>query len=399
MQYKIRFAILVTVALHGCGGGGAGPAPIVPLPPADFAYQVPASTGDSWTVASAADHGISVSTLESMMNDVRSGMFPNVDSIAIARNGELIFDETIRLETDSEDGRVGNTDLSVHAQFSATKSITSLLIGITIDEGHIAGVNAPYLGLFPYVGYANWDERKNDITLQHVLTMQLGLDWNEWNPPYSSPDNQLIRFYEDEVDYSKAVLDLPLVADPGAQFAYNTAATISLGQAIENSAPLSLIDFGANALMGPLGITDIELLTTPTGLPNGGGGFYVRTRDMAKFGQLVLNRGTWNGDRVVSEAWINESMTPRTDISFSNPDEWDWQVEGYGYQWWLGHYDMAGTKIDTYVAWGFGGQWVIAIPSLNLVIAINSHGYDGSDAAQNEAHAIVRRYVLDALTG
>lgn len=229
--------------------------------------------------------------------------------------------------------------------------------------------------------------------------MQLGLDWNEWSPPYSSPDNQLIRFYEDEVDYSKAVLDLPLVADPGTQFAYNTAATVSLGQAIENSAPLTLIDFGGSELMAPLGITDIELLTTPTGLPNGGGGFYVRTRDMAKFGQLVLNGGTWNGDRIVSEGWISESIIPRTDISFSNPDEWDWQVEGYGYQWWLGYYDVAGTIVDTYVAWGFGGQWIIAIPSMDLVIAVNSHGYDGSNAAQNEAHAIFRRYVLEAVTG
>ncbi len=403
MQHKIRFGILATLLVQGCGGsGGGGALPPVeppPPPPVGFAYKIPANMADSWTVASAASHGLSVATLESMMTDVQAGMFPNIDSIAIARSGELVFDETIRTETDAEDGRVGNADITVHAQFSATKSITSLIVGIAVDEGYIADVNTPYLSLFPYPDYANWDERKNDITLQHVLTMQLGLDWNEWNPPYSSPDNQLIRFYEEEVDYSKAVLDLPIVADPGTQFAYNTAATISLGQAVENSAPLSLIDFAGSELMAPLGITDIKLLTTPTGLPNGGAGFYVRSRDMAKFGQLLLNGGIWNGERVISEAWIIESLVPRTEITWDNPADWDWQLEGYGYQWWRGHYDMAGTMVDTYVAWGFGGQWIIAVPSMDLVIAINSHGYDGSDAALNEAHTIVRRYILEAVTG
>ncbi len=71
--------------------------------------------------------------------------------------------------------------------------------------------------------------------------MQSGLEWNEWDPPYSSPDNQMNVFFATEVDYSKAVLDLPMAADPGTQFAYNTAATASLGKAVENAAPLSLI--------------------------------------------------------------------------------------------------------------------------------------------------------------
>ena len=100
------------------------------------------------------------------------------------------------------------------------------------------------------------------MTLEHVLTMQLGLDWNEGDPPYSSPDNQWNRFYFNEHDFAKALLDLPVVADPGTVFAYNTAATVSLGQAVENAVPLMLDDFGISELMLPLGITDIEVTRT-----------------------------------------------------------------------------------------------------------------------------------------
>jgi CubicO group peptidase (beta-lactamase class C family) len=256
----------------------------------------------------------------------------------------------------------------------------------------------PFLDLFSYADYANWDARKRDITLKHVLAMQAGLEWNESNPPYTSPENQLNRFIERETDYAKAFLDLPLAADPGTQFAYNTVATVALGQAIENSVPMAIIDYGLDSLFLPLGITEIEVLTTPTGLPNGGSGFYLKTRDTLKFGQLLIDGGSWNGQRIVSEAWLDESLEPRTLIGWGNPQDWDWQLEGYGYQWWLGYYEVGGQEYEAWVAWGFGGQWIIAIPELELSIAINANGYDGSDEALNQGHALVRQYILPAST-
>jgi CubicO group peptidase (beta-lactamase class C family) len=166
---------------------------------------------------------------------------------------------------------------------------------------------------------------------------------------------------------------------------------------VENVVPMSLIDFGLNELMLPLGITEIEVTRTPTGLPNGGGGFFLRTRDAAKFGQLLLNDGTWNGETIVSSEWLAESVVPRTAISWPDPSQWDWQVTGYGYQWWTGYYESGDAIVESIVAWGFGGQWVIALPSLDLVVAINSDGYDGGDAALNQAHALVALHILPAL--
>lgn len=388
-------AVLLFALLSGCGGG-SGTDPKNP-PDAGFRYQAPAELSDGWPVAHAAERGIDPADFEALADAVQAGEFEYIDSIAVARSGDLVFDHVFRNALDDRDERVGNTDLAMHAQFSATKSVTSLLVGIALDQGIFTGTDQPYLDLFDYPSYANPDERKDLITLGDVLAMRVGLEWNEWNPPYTSPENRLNRFYAEEVDYSKALLDLPMVADPGSIFAYNTAATVSLGQAIENRAPLALVDYGASELMAPLEIAEIEFLDTPTGLPNGGGGFYFRTRDMVKFGQLLLDGGTWKGERVVSEAWVAESVLPRTDIQWLEPGNWDWQLSGYGYQWWLGYYEASDQLVDTWVAWGFGGQWVVVIPQLDLVVAINSHGYDGSDAATNEGHALIRRFLVGPL--
>ena len=396
-KITISWLVISLSLLVACGGGGSGAAQATAATPTAYTYRIPSDRGDSWSVGNAADHGMDPGVLENMVNAVGSGQFDFIDSVVIAKNGVLIFDETIRTTTDAEDRLVANTDLSMHRQFSASKSIMSLVVGIAIDDGFIPNVSVPYLKLFPYPGYANWDARKDDITLEHVLAMRLGLTWDEWDPPYTSSQNQLIRFYNDNVDFAKGLLDLPLAEKPGTSFAYNTVATITLGQAVENAVPMTLLDFSVNELLLPLGIVDLEFLSTPTGLPNTGSSLYFRTRDMAKFGQLALNGGLWNGQRIVSEEWIDASMTPLSTLTWSNPEEWDWQIDGYGYQWWVGHYDFDGGKLQTYVAWGFGGQWIVAIPALDLVVAVNSHGYEGEDEATNQGHALIKRFVLEAI--
>jgi len=134
---------------------------------------------------------------------------------------------------------VGNIDLSMHAQFSSSKSIASILIGIAIDRDDIGGVDVPYLSLFDYPSYDNWDDRKSLMTLDDVLTMRLGLQWDEWSVPYGDPNNAVVQFFRQNHDYSKGLLDLPMAFDPGTTFAYNTIASISLGQAIQNRNPLT----------------------------------------------------------------------------------------------------------------------------------------------------------------
>jgi CubicO group peptidase (beta-lactamase class C family) len=390
-------ALLVTSVLIGllaaCSGGsnsGNGGT----TPPAPYTYRLPANLGDGWTVSDAGSQGLSVQRLEAMMAAIGAGEYPIIDSIAIASGGNLVFEEVVRTQLDEKDGWVANTDPSLHAQFSASKSVASILIGIAIDQGHIGGVDAPYLSLFDYPSYNNWDERKNQITLHHVLAMRLGLEWDEWSVPYGDPDNAVVRFFREQHDYSKGLLDLPMETDPGTSYAYNTIASISLGQAIQNRNPLTYADFLQTYLLGPLGITDVRWTSTPTGLPDLGGGLYLHARDMVKFGQLYMDNGTWNGQQIVSSNWVAASIQTYTELAWTDPSSRDWQVDGYGYQWWTGHLEHNGQDLSAYAARGWGQQTVMVIPDLDLVIAINSNDYDGRPDAVNQVFGLIDRFLL-----
>lgn len=397
----IAFAciILVVLLLNACGSSGDSPAPPKPPPPPPqpaFVYSPPADKSDGWATADAADVGVSVPLLEEMMNSM-DVEFDIVDSIAISYRGELIFDETIRTATNEFDDWVGNMNPAMHVLFSVTKGIAAIGVGIAIEQGIFSGLDQPYLELFPYESYQAWDERKDDILLEDVLTMRLGLQWNEWDPPYTSPDNAMLTFYENEVDFSKALLDLPLSDDPGTVFAYSTPAVVSIGQAIENNNPLTLIDWGLANLLGPLDISDVEIFTTPTGLPDLGRGLYLVTRDLLKFGQLYANGGSWNGRQIVAESWVDVSTQTHVPITWSDPDKFDWKVTGMGYYWWTGYFEHDGQQIATYAARGHGEQLLMVIPGLELVIAVNSHAWNLEEDEVNQVFSMISRFVIPAL--
>ncbi|NIL93294.1 MAG: serine hydrolase [Woeseiaceae bacterium] len=392
--YRLFVVSAIVVLLAACGGGSGSNDRTSPPPIPSYSYQVPASLGDGWTTSNADSQGLSVQRLEDMMEAIGRGEYPIIDSIAIASRGSLVFEETIRTQLDEKDGWVANNDLSRHAQLSVSKSIVSILVGIAVDQGYFGGVDVPYLGLFDYASYDNWDERKNQITLHHVLAMRLGLEWDEWSTPYGTPDNPVTRFFREQHDFSKGLLDLPLAADPGSAFAYNTIASISLGQAIQNRNPLALVDFLATHLLDPLNITTAGWVDTPSGLPDLGGGLFLRTRDVAKFGQLYLDDGNWNGQQVVSADWVAASIQAYTELRWSDPESRDWQVDGYGYQWWTGYFEHQGRRLDTFVALGWGQQTVMVIPELDLVIAINCNDYDDNPGADNQVFGLIARFIL-----
>lgn len=385
--------ILVLLVLTACGGGGTGGDPAIPEP--RYSYRIPAAKADGWSTARAGSLGMSEQLLEDLMNAMASD-FDIVDSIAIAYEGQLVLDETLRTATDTFDEWVDNADPAMHALFSMSKSLASIAIGIAIDQGIIDDVSAPYLDLFPYATYENWDDRKNDIVLEDVLTMRLGLEWNEWDPPYSSMDNEMVRFYDTQTDFSKALLDLPMASDPGTAFAYSTPSTVSLGQAIENNGPLTLLDFGLANIVAPLQISEIEVLTTPTGLPDLGRGLYLAARDLLKFGQLLADGGRWNGQQIVSEAWADVSTQSHVALSWAHPENFDWTLDGYGYLWWTGYFEHDGQRLRAFAARGFGQQLLMVIPELELVIAIYSHAWDEKEDEVNQLYDLINRYIIPA---
>ena len=387
MQAQVlRFLTLAAVALllAACGGGSSGGSSS-PIPPLQYVYTTPDAIGDGWQVSSLADEGMQETRISSMMQRVINGGFEGIDAVAIARNNKLVLYEQMPRALDQFDAWVNNTDKSRHVLHSTSKSVTSALVGIAIDRGAIASTNVSFYSLFNYGAYDNWDPRKEDMTLEDALTMRLGIEWDEWSLPYTNPNNDLVFLENNNTDWTKALLDRPVTSDPGTTFAYNTAATIAIGQAVENATGLPLAEFANQYLFYPMQITTAVWWRSPTGLPVGGSGLFLRARDMLKFGQLYVDDGAWQGEQLISPEWIADTVVRRVDIS-----EWATYSEAYGFQWWLDDLNHNGEPVETWVTAGYGGQYIFCVPSLDLVVAFTGHNYAN-------LYTMVQSYILASI--
>ena len=379
---KIAGIILCTM-VFACGSSSP-PEPLI------YEYQTPVNKNDGWQVAHASDHDVTASILENMMNAIRQGQFTKIDSVLIVRNNYLVFDELIRTQLDSRDSYIGNSDLNVHSAQSVTKSFASALVGIAIDKNYIESTDAKFYDFFQnYPSFENWDESKNQINLENVLTMQHGWQWDEWSYPYSDSRNSLGEIYRNHPDHVKGLLDLPMATSPGSTFAYSTIASVALGGAVENATGLQLEDFADQYLFLPLGINSHIWDFTPAGRAHTGGGLWISSRDMAKLGQLFLQQGNWNGEQLISTEWVDISTQAHVTLNYSHSDN-------YGYQWWDKTFNLSdGRSIYTYSAQGNGGQFIYVIPELNSVVVFTGSNYDSPEMYQ--AVTLMRQFVLPAL--
>ena len=294
---RIAIAVLASMLVVACGGGSGGSSggSAQSQPPIVYSYSVPPDIGDGWQVADIASEGFDTRDIFDMMDRVVNENYQGIDSVAIVRNNKLLLYWFANRELDEFDEWIGNIDRERHVLHSTSKSFTSALVGIAIDQGFIASTQVSFYDLFSYESYANWDERKAEMTLEDALTMRLGLQWDEWSLPYTDPNNDLVALNRGHGDWAKALLDLPTISDPGTVFTYNTAATNAIGQAVQNATGMPLADFANTNLFYPMQITDAEWSRTPTNLPVGGSGLFLKTRDLVKFGHLYLNNGSWQG--------------------------------------------------------------------------------------------------------
>ena len=377
-SFRLLTVIAFAALLAACGGGSSSSPPAAPAPTPQYTYTTPNDIGDGWTVASLADEGMDEARVTEMMQRVVEGWFEGIGSVVIVRNNKLVLHEQLPRQLDHFDAWINNTDGWRHILHSTSKSFTSALVGIAIDQGHIASTDVSFYGLFNYGAYDNWDPRKAEMTLEDALTMRFGIEWDEWSLPYTNPANDLVFLETNNFDWSKALLDLPVTSDPGTVFTYNTAGTIAIGQAVENATGIPLADFANEFLFYPMQITTAEWWRSPTGLPVGGSGLFLRTRDMAKFGQLYIDDGVWQGQQLISPEWIAASIAPHVDIS-----SWATYSEAYGYQWWLDSLDYKGELVETWVTSGYGGQYIFCVPSLDLVVAFTGHNYENGPGVVN----------------
>jgi CubicO group peptidase (beta-lactamase class C family) len=350
--------------------------------------STPKQTGDGWQTASLDEVGISEEKIDQAVARIQDDTYSNVHSILIVKDGKLVFEEYFDgyvFDYNGDEYRGAFTEFGVdttHNLASVTKSVTSALVGIAIDQGLIEGVDEPVFAFFPEYASLN-DEEKDAITLYHLLTMTSGLEWNEMELSYGDTRNDLIQLFI--VSDPKAyILSKPVASEPGTEWYYNGGGTNLLGEAIREVSGLRMDDFAEAYLFDPLDITNYEWDYINSDMVHASGNLRLRPRDMAKFGYLFLTRGVWKGERVISEEWVEESTKKHVSPSWA---------DGYGYQWWLKTYRSDSISVDSFYAAGWGGQRIIVFPSLDLVLVFTGGNYVG----QEPVDEIVVRYILPAV--
>jgi CubicO group peptidase (beta-lactamase class C family) len=241
---------------------------------------------------------------------------------------------------------------------SATKSIISILIGISIDKGFIKSIDDSALDYLPLNGNLVIDKKMKNISIKHLLTMKSGL------PSIEGGLNALKLLFGNG-DWINFILKLRLEAEPGEKFVYNSANTHLLSAILTNVTNMSTFDFAQKFLFKPLNITKVYWEKDSRGYNFGGGNLFMSQYDLAKIGLLYLNNGIWNKDVIVSKQWVEQSL--------SSHYEWIYGFH-YGYLWYLKSEICVktGNEYITYSASGAGGQKIYVIPDLDIVIAATS---------------------------
>lgn len=338
----------------------------------------PERLDDGWSVSTLRAQGINPEPISEMLRAVDAGAYTKIDAILIARKGKLALEAYFN----------GFDRETRHDIQSVSKSFTSALAGIAIDRGLIADVNQPLSLFFPdYWPKVQNRLAKKGITLAHLLTMTSGLN------AVPVRVHAMMR----SSDWYRFALNLELIRKPGRQFAYSSPAAVLVGGVVARAAGEPLPAFARKHLFAPLGITDYCLSLTPGGQLATHSGIFMRPRDMLKFGQLYLDRGLWQGRRIISARWVAASTmkqveTARPDSSRSEPSR-----AGYGYFWWTRRaLSGNGESLDLYLASGNGGQKIFVFPRLGMVVVFTGSHY-GERIGHQQVWTILDRFILPAV--
>jgi CubicO group peptidase (beta-lactamase class C family) len=234
-----------------------------------------------------------------------------------------------------------------HALFSLSKSFTSTAVGLAVAEGKLS-VDDPVLKFFPDDAPAEPSANLKAMRISDLLRMSTG----HHDEP-KRPDDQV---------WTKVFLAHPVPSKPGTHFLYNTSATYIASAIVQQATGQTVLNYLRPRLFDPLGIDDPEWGTSPQGVSLGGYGLSLRTEDIAKFGQLYLQGGRWNGRQLVPEPWVKAATSLQTSNG-SNPES-DWE-QGYGYQFWR-------SRHGAYRGDGAFGQYCVVMPEQDAVLAITS---------------------------
>ncbi len=321
-----------------------GGKPALPLHPAQqpFPRAVP------------EEEGISSHHLEKFLKELAQGRELCMQNVMVLRHGKVLCEASF-----------GAQDLRCPKYtFSACKSVTSLAIGLLVDDC-LLDLEEKVVDIFDDIATPAVKRRLKNLTVEHLLTMRSSV-------LFSEPEALT------EEDWPRRFLSASQKGEPGAEFAYNSLNTYMLSAIVRRKTGGSMMDLLQKRLFEPMGITDVLWETCPQGIEKGGWGLYIRPEDMAKLGQLVLDGGLWQGQQLISRSYIDAATTAH---AFPPHTIGDYD---YGYQIWVGRHERS------FLFNGMLGQNVLGFPSSNILVVTNA-GED-TDFQESRYFEIVSRY-------
>lgn len=375
-MWRARLSCLVlTLTAVACGPGepnGAGAAQEWP--------------GEAWAVSDPAREGIAPEVIDSLVAEMSAGEYGLIDHFLLIRHGRIIADHRFEHDYEAVAARYDTTnhqynydhpawhpyyrDTDLHTLQSVTKSVTSVALGIAMDAGMVPSVAAPAMSYFdPYAPDMS-DPRRGAMTLEDMLTMRSGIEWNEMGS-YDDASNSCVQM-EASDRWIEFVLGHPMREESGTRWDYNSGVSVLLGKIVGVATGRRVDEWTEERLFRPIGIDEYYWKIAPDGEVDTEGGLYLSAHDLARIGYLFLRGGVWDGTRIVSEDWVRASTAPVVkDILPDNgrPDP------GYGYQWWVPDHD--GERTEVFAGNGYGGQFLLVAPEHDLVAVFNGWNIHG----------------------
>ncbi|MBN1826055.1 MAG: serine hydrolase [Candidatus Eisenbacteria bacterium] len=332
-----------------------------------YTYRVPEAVPGDWVVGDASEEGLDEERLERLVERVLAGAYPNLHSILVVRGGRLVFEEYF----------YGYDAAKPHPIYSNAKGLIATSIAVALDRGEMTGLHQHVAEFFPEHASLFDEEGKREMTIEHLLAMTAGFEWDELSYSYYDDRNTNRRMQQcpDRVAF---LLGLPLADPPGTRFVYNSGLPVLLGEILRKATGMHVWAYAEEHLFRPLGFQRYLYEYAADGTA---GGVLLRPRDFVKVPRLYLNRGLWEGRRIAPASWFDRCGGPGRECPSSE----------YWNHWGRSVLFVDGSPVLFFSGGGFGGQAIFGFPDLDLVVAMTGGNYFTPSVDQ---HEILRRYIL-----
>ncbi len=323
----------------------------------DGSYFAPLELND-WEISTPNDQDLDTTIIKEMY--LAASEIGHIYSLLIIKDGYLVAERYFN-------GKNVFTALPIA---SVTKSFTSTLTGIALENGHLSSLDQKLSEFFPEFDWETMDPRKSQITIEQILKMRSGYPWEEF-----SDYNDLL--WSSFGDWLPLIEDIPLTHDPGTEYGYSNLMAHILGIIVSRAADTSLYDFAKHYLCEPLEIGIPVWWTDYYGNYYGHGDIHANARDLARFGYLYLNKGMFKGNEIISPEWIDKALDPYSFDVYGRDIFDNFSGLNLGYMNW---FSARSGRHNVYFSWGHGGQHIFLLPEYNMIIVTTADYMPGKDS-------------------